>query len=106
DGQPNTNGTKTALKDTPLEAKAGDKIRLYLNNVGPNEVSSFHVIGTIMEDVYMDGNPANHMEGMQTVMLPASGGAVVEFTIHEPVIIHFLPINLIMQQKELLGSSM
>src|SRR5699024_10286231 len=43
DGQPNTNGTKTALKDTPLEAKAGDKIRLYLNNVGPNEVSSFHV---------------------------------------------------------------
>lgn len=84
DGQPNTNGTTTALKDTPLEAKAGEKIRLYINNVGPNEVSSFHVIGTIMEDVYLDGNPANHFEGMQTVMLPASGGAVVEFTLKEP----------------------
>jgi len=83
DGQPNTNGTTTALKDEPLTAKAGDKIRIYINNVGPNEVSSFHVIGTIMEDVYIDGNPANHFEGMQTVMLPASGGAVVEFTVKE-----------------------
>lgn len=84
EGQPNTNGTTTALKDEPLTAKAGEKIRIYINNVGPNEVSSFHVIGTIMEDVYIDGNPANHYEGMQTVMLPTSGGAVVEFTLKEP----------------------
>lgn len=84
EGQLNTNGTTTALKDNPLEAKVGEKIRIYINNVGPNEVSSFHVIGTIMEDVYMDGNPANHFEGMQTIMLPASGGAVVEFTVKEP----------------------
>lgn len=83
-GQPNTNGTTTALKDEPLQAKAGEKIRFYINNVGPNEVSSFHVIGTIMEDVYMDGHPANHLEGMQTIMLPASGGAVVEFVVKEP----------------------
>lgn len=84
EGQLNTNGTTTALKDEPLEAKVGEKVRIYINNVGPNEVSSFHVIGTIMEDVYLDGNPANHFEGMQTVMLPASGGAVVEFTLKEP----------------------
>lgn len=82
-GQPNTNGTTTAVKDTPLQAKVGEKVRIYINNVGPNEVSSFHVIGTIFEDVYIDGNPANHFEGMQTVMLPASGGAVVEFTLKE-----------------------
>src|SRR5699024_10808546 len=44
EGQPNTNGTTTAVKDEPLEAKAGEKIRLYINNVGPNEVSSFHVV--------------------------------------------------------------
>lgn len=83
EGQPNTNGTTTAVKDEPLKAKVGDKVRIYINNVGPNEVSSFHVIGTIMEDVYLDGNPANHYKGMQTVMLPASGGAVVEFTLKE-----------------------
>ncbi|OZU88780.1 nitrite reductase [Virgibacillus indicus] len=83
EGQPNTNGTVGAIQNAPLEAKVGDKVRIYVNNVGPNEVSSFHVIGTIFDDVYMDGNPANHFEGMQTVMLPASGGAVVEFTVKE-----------------------
>jgi nitrite reductase (NO-forming) len=92
EGQINTNGTATSLVDTPLIAKVGDRIRLYVNNVGPNEVSSFHVVGTIFDDVYMDGNPYNHMKGLQTVMLPASGGAVVEFTVTKegnyPIVTH------------------
>ncbi|MCC3358021.1 multicopper oxidase domain-containing protein [Bacillus sp. REN16] len=81
EGDRNTNGDTFTLKDEPLLAKVGDRIRLYVNNVGPNEVSSFHVIGTIFDDVYIDGNPYNHMQGLQTVMLPASGGVVVEFTV-------------------------
>ncbi|MFD1777557.1 multicopper oxidase domain-containing protein [Fredinandcohnia salidurans] len=81
DGDLNTNGDTFSLKETPLLAKVGDRVRFYVNNVGPNEVSSFHVVGTIFDDVYIDGNPYNHMQGLQTVMLPASGGAVVEFTV-------------------------
>ena len=81
EGDRNTNGDTYSLKDVPLLAKVGDRVRLYVNNVGPNEVSSLHVVGTIFDDVYIDGNPANHMVGLQTVMLPASGGAVVEFTV-------------------------
>ncbi|MFD1038862.1 multicopper oxidase domain-containing protein [Virgibacillus byunsanensis] len=88
--QANTNGTVTAVKNEPLLAKVGDKVRIYVNNVGPNEVSSFHVVGTIFDDVYIDGNPANHFEGMQTVMLPASGGAVVEFTVKEEGVYPFV----------------
>ncbi|WP_286229722.1 multicopper oxidase domain-containing protein [Neobacillus mesonae] len=83
DGDMNTNGTVGALSDHPLLAKVGDKVRFYVLNVGPNEVSSFHVVGTMFDDVYVDGNPYNHMKGMQTIMLPASGGAVVEFTVTE-----------------------
>ncbi|CAM4197934.1 copper-containing nitrite reductase [Geobacillus stearothermophilus ATCC 7953] len=83
-GDPNTNGDTFTLKEKPLLAKVGEKIRLYVNNVGPNEVSSFHVVGTVFDDVYLDGNPSNHLQGMQTVMLPASGGAVVEFTVTRP----------------------
>jgi nitrite reductase (NO-forming) len=75
------------LKEKPLLAKVGDKVRIYVNNVGPNEVSSFHVVGTIFDDVFIDGNPYNHLRGLQTVMLPASGGAVVEFTVTQPGII-------------------
>jgi nitrite reductase (NO-forming) len=45
-----------------------------------------------MEDVYVDGNPANVLKGMQTIMLPASGGAVVEFVVTEegnyPILTH------------------
>lgn len=91
-GDLNTNGTTYGLKETPLLAKVGDKIRIYVNNVGPNEVSSFHVVGTVFDDIYIDGNPYNHFKGMQTVMLPASGGAVVEFTVtkegHYPIVTH------------------
>ncbi len=83
-GDPNTNGDTFTLKEKPLLAKVGEKIRLFVNNVGPNEVSSFHVVGTVFDDVYLDGNPNNHLKGMQTVMLPASGGAVVEFTVTKP----------------------
>lgn len=86
------NGNDFALKETPLLAKVGDTIRLYVNNAGPNEVSSFHVVGTTLDRVYVDGNPKNVLYGLQTVMLPASGGAVVEFTVTEegdyPIVTH------------------
>ncbi|GLH63626.1 multicopper oxidase domain-containing protein [Parageobacillus sp. G301] len=83
-GDRNTNGDTFTLKEKPLVAKVGDKVRIYILNVGPNEVSSFHVVGTVLDDVYIDGNPNNHLKGLQTVMLPASGGAVVEFTVTRP----------------------
>ncbi|GIP18871.1 hypothetical protein J40TS1_45130 [Paenibacillus montaniterrae] len=77
------NGNDYSLKDNPLPAKVGEQIRLYVSNAGPNETSSFHVIGTVFDHVYVDGNPDNMLQGLQTVLLPASGGAVVEFTITE-----------------------
>lgn len=82
-GDQNTNGDTFTLKEKPLIAKVGDKVRLYVDNVGPNHTSSFHVVGTVFDDVYIDGNPYNRMKGLQTVLLPASGGAVVEFTLKE-----------------------
>ena len=86
------NGNDYSLKEHPLLAKVGDKVRLYVNNLGPNQVSSFHVVGTTLDTVYIDGNPKNRLYGMQTVMLPASGGAVVEFRVTEegdyPIVTH------------------
>lgn len=80
-GDLNTNGSVGGLIDHPLLAKAGDKVRFYVLNVGPNETSSFHVVGTLFDDVYLDGNPFNHLKGMQTVLLPAGGAAIVEFIV-------------------------
>lgn len=97
------NGSAQALTNNPLEAKAGEKIRLYVANAGPNEVSSFHVVGTIMDTVYLDGNPSNVLKGMQTVMLPAGGGAIVEFTVTEAGEYSFLTHQLNHAAKGAIG---
>lgn len=77
------NGAADRHITQPLTANPGDRVRLYVLNAGPNGTSSFHVIGTILDRVWIDGNPVNEMRGMQTVLLPASGGAIVEFVIPE-----------------------
>lgn len=75
------NGYANQYKDSPLVAKAGQRIRLFLVNAGPTLFSAFHVIGAIFSDTYIDGNPANHLVGDQTVTIPPGGGVVVELTI-------------------------
>jgi len=67
----------------PLQVKAGERIRLYLLNAGPNNATNFHVIGTILDKVWLDGNPKNELNGMQSVYLGPASGAVVEFVIPE-----------------------
>ena len=61
-----------------------ERIRLYVLNVGPNDQTSFHIVGTLFDKVWWDGNPVNEMRGMQTVLLGASSGAIVEFILPEP----------------------
>ena len=75
------NGYANQYKTDPLTAKAGRRIRLFLVNAGPTLFSAFHVIGAIFSDTYVDGNPANHLIGNQTVMIPPGGGIVEELTI-------------------------
>lgn len=103
EGQYNTNGCVGALLDRPFQALKGEKIRFYVANMGPNLTSSFHVIGSQFDDVYIDGNPYNHMKGLQTVLLPASGGAVVEFTLKEAGEYKFVNHQFNLVQKGAVG---
>ena len=77
------NAAYNAMVDHPLAAKPGERVRLYVLNVGPSNTSSFHVVGTIFDRVWMDGNPDNQFRGMQTVLLGSSSAAIVEFKIPE-----------------------
>lgn len=77
------NGKPAQYVQQPLKAKPGERIRMYVLNCGPSGTSSFHVVGTIFDRVWMDGNPQNEMRGMQTVLLGSSNGAIVEFVIPE-----------------------
>jgi nitrite reductase (NO-forming) len=77
------NGRYNGFVDKPLPAKPGERVRLFVLNVGPSNTSSFHVVGTIFDRVWWDGNPDNQMRGMQTVLLGSSGAAITEFVIPE-----------------------
>jgi nitrite reductase (NO-forming) len=67
----------------PIHVKTGERVRLYFLNVGPNNISSFHVIGTILDKVWFDGNPANQFTGMQAVLVGPAQGAIMEFILPE-----------------------
>jgi nitrite reductase (NO-forming) len=77
------NGRYNGLVEQPFAAKPGERVRLFVLNVGPSNTSSFHVVGTIFDRVWLDGNPHNELRGMQTVLLGSSSGAIVEFRIPE-----------------------
>ena len=77
------NGTHNGMVKDPLPAKPGERVRLHVLNVGPSRTSSFHVVGTIFDRVWFEGNPDNQMRGMQTVLLGSSNSAIVEFMIPE-----------------------
>ena len=73
----------TVWSTNPLAAKPGERVRLFVLNVGPSRTSSFHVVGTIFDRVWFEGNPDNQFRGMQTVLLGSSNSAIVEFIIPE-----------------------
>src|SRR3954467_11826932 len=77
------NGVHNGMVRTPLAAKPGERVRLFVLNVGPSKTSSFHIVGTIFDRVWMEGNPDNQFRGMQTVLLGSSNSAIVEFMIPE-----------------------
>jgi nitrite reductase (NO-forming) len=78
------NGRAFRHVQEPLAAKVGERVRLFVLNAGPSGTSSFHVVGTIFDRVWLEGNPLNELRGMQTVLLGASNSAIVEFDIPEP----------------------
>lgn len=80
------NGRPGALTgEGALKAKAGETIRIYFGNIGPNSASSFHIIGEIFDTVYEEGalqGSVNH--NVQTTLVPSAGSTIVEFVADVP----------------------
>lgn len=78
------NGKKgSLLGNNKIEAKVGETVRLFVGNGGPNMTSSFHVIGEIFDNVYIEGG-STVSHNIQTTMIPAGGSAIVEFKCDVP----------------------
>lgn len=80
------NGHVGALTDHyPMKANVGETVRIFFGVGGPNFVSSFHVIGEIFDRVYTNGSVTTPPQtDVQTVVVPAGGAAIVEFTPQVP----------------------
>lgn len=72
------NGKANQYKDHPLQVNEGDRVRIFVVNAGPSLNSDFHIVGAIFDRVYVDGNMDRPLERVQTVVVPAGGGAVFE----------------------------
>lgn len=78
----------------PLTADPGDTVRFYVVDAGPSLTTAFHVVGTVLNTAYVDGdmNPDHALKGVQTVDVPAGGGGVFDVKINEeglyPVVSH------------------
>ncbi len=81
------NGVANQYKDNPIQVTAGKRIRIFILNVGPNEMSSFHIVGTIFDTVTKEGiqlvkgNAGGW--GSQAVDLSPAQGAIIELTVAE-----------------------
>ncbi len=79
------NGKVGALMgDGALQAKTGETVRLFVGNIGPNLVSSFHVIGEVFDRVYREGSLSDPNHNVQTTLIPSGGASTVEFKVDVP----------------------
>lgn len=90
------NGIANQYKDNPIKVGTGKRIRVFVLDAGPNVGSSFHIVGTIFDQVIKEGvgllrgNSGNWAS--QAVDLSRAQGAIVEFTFDQdglyPIVTH------------------
>jgi nitrite reductase (NO-forming) len=78
------NGYANQYVEHPIVVKTGELIRIFVVNAGPNVWSSFHVVGAIFDAGYLNANPKNRFEGLQSISIGPGDGACVELTLNEP----------------------
>ena len=84
------NGYANQYVTHPLEADPGDTVRFYVVAAGPTLDTDFHVVGTIFDRAWVNGDMTQFQTGVQTVGVPAGGGAVFDVKIDEPGLYPFV----------------
>lgn len=91
------NGYDDQYRHAPVQVSAGERIRVWVVDAGPEFGTSFHVVGTQFDTVFKEGSyllrPGNPEHGAaQTLELAPAQGGFVEFTLpaagHYPFLDH------------------
>ena len=83
------NGHANQYVHSPLEARVGERVRLWVLAAGPSRGISFHVVGGVFDTVFKEGEyllrPENETGGgAQALDLAAAQGGFVELVFTEP----------------------
>jgi nitrite reductase (NO-forming) len=75
----------------PLTADPGETVRFWVVAAGPSFDSDFHVVGTLLDRAWANGDVTSAPQvGVQTVSVPAGGGGVFDVKIDEPGLYPFV----------------
>jgi nitrite reductase (NO-forming) len=73
------NGYANQYVTHPLTAKPGETTRFYVVAAGPTLDTNFHVVGGLLDRAWVNADLTNPPQtGVQTVLVPAGGGAVFD----------------------------
>jgi len=73
------NGYANQYVTHPLTARPGETTRFYVVAAGPTLDTNFHVVGGLLDRAWVNGDMTNPPQnGVQTVLVPAGGGAVFD----------------------------
>jgi len=61
-----------------LEAKPGERVRIYFVNANINNPVALHPIASIWDRVYINGNPKNQLQGIQTYNVAVAEGSTFD----------------------------
>lgn len=80
------NGYYNQYVHAPIKVKPGARLRVWVDDAGPNENLAFHVVGTIFDTVWKEGNYTLRRDnpekgGSQVLDLQPTQGGFVEFTL-------------------------
>ena len=85
------NGYANQYVTHPLTAKPGETTRFWVVAAGPTNNVNFHVVGTIFDRAWVNSDLTSPpQQGVQTVVVPAGGGAVFDVKIDEPGLYPFV----------------
>ncbi|MFJ8581016.1 multicopper oxidase domain-containing protein [Micromonospora sp. NPDC093277] len=102
------NGYYNQYAFAPIKVAPGSRVRVWLDDAGPNENMAFHVVGTIFDTVWKEGayllQPGNAAHGgSQTLDLQPTQGGFVEFTLPDAGTYPFITHKMMNMSRGALG---
>jgi nitrite reductase (NO-forming) len=74
----------------PLTVNPGETVRFWVVAAGPSFDTDFHVVGTLLNRAWIDGDMTQHLRNVQTATVPAGGGGVFDVKIDTPGLYPFV----------------